>query len=180
MSLPVYILIVLLSSATLTFAIMFFRIRRVFLKYLRRNIMRSNNAKVGVFEAEIEYNDAGESLDNALLNDLRVLLEQKKLYRRYDITVKIVAKELGTNKSTLSHVVNRYLHRNFSKLINDYRIEEAVSLLSQKKYDAYKVESIGEMCGFINRQVFHRAFKIRVGITPTKYRDLYSKNHIQQ
>lgn len=137
--------------------------------------MRSNNAKVGVFEAEIEYKDAGESLDNVLLSDLRVLLEEKKLYRRYDVTVKIVARELGTNKSTLSHIVNRHLHRNFSKLINDYRVEEAVSLLSQEKYDAYTVESIGEMCGFINRQVFHRAFKIRVGITPTKYRDLYCK-----
>lgn len=138
--------------------------------------MRSNNNKVGVFEAEILYQNAGEGLENALLEELRVLMEQKKLYRRYDISVNNVAKELGTNKSTLSHIINRYLNMNFSNLINDYRIDEAVSLLSQKKYDSYKVESIGEMCGFCNRQVFHRAFKIRVGITPTKYRELYKKS----
>ena len=73
---------------------------------------------------------------------------------------------------TLSHVINAYLHQNFSSLLNSYRIKESLKLLGDPQFFHEKMEVIGEMCGYNNRQVFHQAFKKEMGITPNHFRNI--------
>ena len=77
---------------------------------------------------------------------------------------------VGTNKSRLSHVINTGLGQNYASLVNRYRVKESIQLLSDEQYFLEKLEAIGEMCGYSNRQAFHAAFKKEMGITPNAWR----------
>jgi AraC-like DNA-binding protein len=59
---------------------------------------------------------------------------------------------------------------NFSCLVNEYRIKDALRLLSDKKHADKNVEEISAMVGFANRQSFYAAFYRIVGETPNGYR----------
>ena len=53
---------------------------------------------------------------------------------------------------------------------------EALRLLGDDQHFNDKIEVIGEMCGYSNRQVFHAAFKKEMGITPTHFRNINKNN----
>ncbi|MBP5536158.1 MAG: helix-turn-helix transcriptional regulator [Bacteroidales bacterium] len=114
--------------------------------------------------------------DQTVLNNLQAALETDMVYLDPDLNMQKLAKIVGTNKVTLSHVINDSLQQNFATLLNKYRIREAIRLLSDPKLRNHKIEAIGEMCGYSNRQVFHAAFKKEMGITPTHFRNISKKN----
>lgn len=107
-----------------------------------------------------------------MLEKLQVLLEQEKVYLDPTLSIQDLAKRLATNRTTLSHVINTHLNQNFASLLNSYRIKEAVRLLSDPQYFQEKMEVVGELCGYNNRQVFHAAFKKEMGITPNHFRNI--------
>ena len=114
--------------------------------------------------------------DKAILEALRQCMERDKVYLNPSLSIQDLSQMIGTNKTKLSHVINTYLHQNFATLINKYRIVEAIKLLSDDQYLKNKIEVIGEMCGYSNRQVFHAAFKKEMGITPTHFRNINKNN----
>ena len=59
---------------------------------------------------------------------------------------------------------------NYSCLLNEYRIKDALRLLADKKNNEKNVEEISAMVGFANRQSFYAAFYRIVGETPNGYR----------
>jgi AraC-like DNA-binding protein len=77
---------------------------------------------------------------------------------------------LNTNTRYLSAVVNSRFGMNYSCLLNDYRIKDALRLLADKKQNDKNVEEISAMVGFANRQSFYAAFYRIVGETPNNYR----------
>jgi AraC-like DNA-binding protein len=81
-----------------------------------------------------------------------------------------LAKLLQTNTRYLSAVVNSRFGMNYSCLLNEYRIKDALRLLSDKKNAEKNVEEISAMVGFANRQSFYAAFYRIVGETPNGYR----------
>ena len=118
--------------------------------------------------------------------NLREKKEKKAAYRSliraeladelYDKILNIVvvqkdlAKELKTNTRYLSAVVNSRFGMNYSCLLNEYRIKDALHLLVDKRYMDKNVEEISAMVGFANRQSFYAAFYKNVGETPNGYR----------
>jgi AraC-like DNA-binding protein len=81
-----------------------------------------------------------------------------------------LAKLLQTNTRYLSAVVNSRFGMNYSCLLNEYRIKDALRLLVDKKNADKNVEEISAMVGFANRQSFYAAFYRIVGETPNGYR----------
>lgn len=94
----------------------------------------------------------------------------KKKYRDPNFSSKDLAKMLKTNTRYLSAVVNSRFNMNFSCLLNEYRIKDALRLLADKKNAGKNVEEISAMVGFANRQSFYAAFYRIVGETPNGYR----------
>lgn len=84
-----------------------------------------------------------------------------------------MAKEIGTNPRYISAVINLRYHDNFSQLINDFRINEAKYMLTDRHFRNESVEVIARTTGFSNRQSFYAAFFRRLQMTPAEYR---SKN----
>ncbi|MDR0973963.1 MAG: helix-turn-helix domain-containing protein [Prevotellaceae bacterium] len=100
---------------------------------------------------------------------LNYIVIQKK-YRDPEFSAKFLAKELHTNTRYLSAVVNSRFGKNYSCLLNEYRVKEAIFLLVDKRYADLTVEDISTMVGFSNRQSFYAAFYKNVGMTPSAYR----------
>lgn len=94
----------------------------------------------------------------------------KKKYRDPNFSSKDLSKMLKTNTRYLSAVVNSRFNMNFSCLLNEYRIKDALRLLADKKNANKNVEEISAMVGFANRQSFYAAFYRIMGETPNGYR----------
>jgi AraC-like DNA-binding protein len=100
---------------------------------------------------------------------LNVIVMQKK-YKDKDYSAKKLALELGTNTRYVSAVVNVKFHMNYTSFVNKYRIEEAMSILIDKRYQNLRIEEVSDMVGFSNRQSFYASFYKLIGITPREYR----------
>ena len=100
---------------------------------------------------------------------LNVIVMQKK-YKDKDYSAKCLAEELGTNTRYISAVVNVKFHMNYTSFVNKYRIEEAMSILVDKRYQDLRIEEVSDMVGFSNRQSFYASFYKIMGITPKEYK----------
>lgn len=115
------------------------------------------------------------SLVNPLLMDelkeriLEVVLIQKK-YRDKDYSAKRLAEDLGTNTRYISAVVNVRFHVNYTTFVNKFRVDEARTLLADRRYAKMNMEEISDLVGFANRQSFYASFYKFVGMTPREYK----------
>ena len=100
---------------------------------------------------------------------LNVIVMQKK-YKDKDYSAKKLALDLGTNTRYISAVVNVKFHMNYTSFVNKYRIEEAMSILVDKRYQDLRIEEVSDMVGFSNRQSFYASFYRLIGITPREYK----------
>jgi AraC-like DNA-binding protein len=100
---------------------------------------------------------------------MNIIVMQKK-YRDKDYSAKKLAEDLGTNTRYISAVVNVRFHMNYTSFVNKYRIDEAMSILVDKRYQNLRMEEVSDMVGFSNRQSFYASFFRVMGITPREYR----------
>ena len=100
---------------------------------------------------------------------LEVVLFQKK-YKDKNYSAKNLAEDLGTNTRYISAVVNVRFHMNYTSFVNKYRIEEAMALLTDRRYQNLNMEEISDMVGFSNRQSFYASFFKINGCTPPRRR----------
>jgi AraC-like DNA-binding protein len=129
----------------------------------------------GNFEIEEEKEAVYRKLVNAELMEelkgriIKKLMVEKK-YRDRTYTARELANELDTNSRYLTAVIRVHFHTNYTTLVNKFRVEEAMSILSDKRYDNLNIEDVSDMVGFAHRQSFHTAFTKLVGVTPKAYR----------
>ncbi len=122
-----------------------------------------------------EKNAAYRSLIRAELADelyekiLNIIVIEKR-YRNKDFSAKELAKELNTNTRYISAVINSRFNTNFSCLVNEYRIKEALHRMTDKRFVDMTIEEIGNAVGFANRQSFYASFYRMMGETPNSYR----------
>lgn len=133
--------------------------------------LKEKKEKTAAYRTLIRAELADELYDKIM----NIIVLQKK-YKDPNYSAKDLAKDLKTNTRYLSAVVNSRFGMNYSCLLNEYRIKEALHLLVDKRYRDKNVEDISAMVGFANRQSFYAAFYKNVGETPNAYR----KRHLEQ
>lgn len=101
---------------------------------------------------------------------LKFVVEKK--YRDPAYTAAKMAEEIGYNARYISAVVHLRYRDNFSQLINDFRIKEAMYMITDRHFADMKMEEIAIATGFANRQCFYSAFFRKNGMTPLEYRAL--------
>lgn len=122
-----------------------------------------------------EKNAAYRSLIRAELADelyekiLNIIVIEKR-YRDKEFSAKALANELKTNTRYISAVINSRFNTNFSSLVNEYRIKEAMHRMTDKRYTDMTIEEIGNVVGFANRQSFYASFYRMMRETPNEYR----------
>lgn len=105
---------------------------------------------------------------------LRELMEDEKIYRQFDLKLDVVAAMLFITPHQLSEFINDCMGMNFASYVNQFRVEEAKSLLVEKPEES--TLAIGFQVGFGSKQSFNTIFKQQTGKTPSGYR----KEHLEK
>lgn len=100
---------------------------------------------------------------------LRIIVMEKK-YKDKNYSAKKLAEDLGTNTRYVSAVVNVRFHMNYTSFVNKFRIEEAMAILVDRRYQNLRMEEVSDMVGFANRQSFYASFYKLMKMTPREYR----------
>lgn len=93
---------------------------------------------------------------------LGLLQEEKIMNPRANATQ--VAKQLQSNPSFISMVVNRGFGLNFNDFINQFRIEAVKEMLKKGEHKKQTLLGIAYECGFNSKATFNRAFKKVTGL----------------
>lgn len=113
----------------------------------------------------------GESAElAALATRIEQHLHQRQPHLDPDLTVQLLAEQLGCPPKQVSLAINQVLGRNFNDLINAARVETACRLLRDPQRSRDKLLSIQMDAGFGSRTVFNAAFKRETGLTPSQWR----------
>ncbi len=167
-----YIVLAFFIIMTIVFACLFIKAKMTYRRLLRKNLDENIAPIELVQKPEVVFSNIKDENEQQILKRLQLLFEEEHIYLNPDLNINDLAKQIGTNKTTLSHIINTHLKINFPTLLNQYRIKESIKLLTDKQYSNYKIEAIGEMCGYKNRQVFHATFKKEMGVTPINFRKI--------
>ncbi|WP_159949822.1 helix-turn-helix domain-containing protein [Polaribacter septentrionalilitoris] len=116
----------------------------------------------------------GKNTESAAVNHQLVFLlnymTTKKPYLNPSLTIRKLAEELKMNSRDLSVLINQNLHQHFFDFVNEYRIEEAKSILKNPKKREFTVLEVLYEVGFNSKSSFNTAFKKHTGTTPTQFR----------
>lgn len=106
-----------------------------------------------------------------VLARLERAFETERLYLEDGLTIGALAERLGTREHVLRRVINHGMdYRNFNDFLHAWRIREACENLVRPDQARMPVLSIAMQVGYGSIGAFNRAFKARVGMTPTDFR----------
>lgn len=115
-------------------------------------------------------------LERQVLDALQEQFDRDRIYRQEGLTIAALAARLHTREHILRRVINQGLgYRNFNDFLHASRIREACERLRHPEHARQPVLSIALGVGYGSIGPFNRAFKARMGMTPTLYRQCIRK-----
>ena len=122
---------------------------------------------------EIEDVQTERKEDSTLLAEwkpkIEAFLKIEKAYEDAELSLTQVAKQLKTNPSTISKVINQGFQLNFNDFVNQYRIEAVKEKLKAGEQKTQTLLGIAYDCGFNSKATFNRAFKKATGGSPMEW-----------
>lgn len=100
---------------------------------------------------------------------LLALMETGKPYLEPDLTLSQLAKQLHTNPSLLSKMINTGTGQNFNDFINEYRVDAVIEKLKAGEQKTQTLLGIAYDSGFNSKATFNRAFKKHTGLSPKEW-----------
>lgn len=136
----------------------------------------SNNTHTETEEADVidistmEDDDAVVSAEVLEWKEkLLQLMQTNKAYEDPELSLAQVAKQLESNPSFISRVVNKGFGINFNDFVNQYRIEAVKEMLNKGEHKRQTLLGIAFECGFNSKATFNRAFKKITGLSPKEW-----------
>lgn len=123
------------------------------------------------FPPKTRYKKSGLKKEQVLIikEKLNYLMDTEKIFLNNELTLDILAKEIGISPNYLSQVINEYFSKNFYDFINFYRIEDFKKKTTDSKFKDYSILAIAYECGFNSKSAFYNVFKKEVGVKPGEY-----------
>lgn len=106
--------------------------------------------------------------DKETIAAIEALMKMKRVYRDVGLNLDRLARKLGIPARQISAAINRSTGKNVSQYVNEYRIAEACSLLSETEKSV--TEIIFEV-GFQTKSNFNREFRRITDMTPLEWRE---------
>lgn len=110
-----------------------------------------------------------EDKADSLMSRFMAMMSVEKLFTDSSITVGTIAERLGTNRTYLSRAINDSTGKTFTQIVNEYRIREAISLISDLTANMPLKQICAEV-GFCSLSTFYTTFQATTGMTPARYR----------
>lgn len=132
-----------------------------------------SNLKFFLLNKRIQLVNGNASMTNEELSSLKKKLEQlmqdQKLYTDPDLSLDALAVALDINPKYLSVILNNSVGKNFYDFVNQYRIEEVKTRLSDLRSRNFTIEAIANQAGFRSKSSFNAAFRKQTNMTPREY-----------
>jgi len=126
------------------------------------------------FELNNQLIDLTNDAKKKLLNKLLVEFEKKKIYLNSQLNIMDIVQVLGTNRTTISNLINQQYNQNFCSFVNSYRIDELERVYAENQH--YSNEQLAECCGFGSLNSLKRAVAAKTGMTITEWKNQISEN----
>ena len=117
-----------------------------------------------------EQPEQPDETDLSVMKEIEKIMEEEKLYIETTLSMDLLAQKLGSKRHYVSTAINRCANKSFNTFINEYRIKEAIQLLSQKNTNKFTIDTIAFHVGFKDRYNFYRVFKKITGLSPMEFR----------
>ena len=128
--------------------------------------VKENPDRTKIEPGETEPDEA----DRQIFDEFNRLIIDKQIHLDAETTIDHVARMMGISRTYLSQAVNRCTGDNFTACINEYRVKEAVRLMSDPVKKHVTIDGIAGDCGFNDRISFYRVFKKSTGVPPATFR----------
>nr|WP_244241456.1 helix-turn-helix domain-containing protein [Leptospira perdikensis] len=120
-------------------------------------------------KSKTRYRSVTTKLDKTeFRNKLESLLAAEKIYLDPNCNEELIAFKMGLSYHQLSELINSEYNFNFPSLLNQYRIKEAMVILSERP--ELNVAEVGKLSGFGSRSAFYLEFKKQSGVNPNQFR----------
>ena len=130
---------------------------------------QTTNEYNGISIGNKEIEQSISEVDRQLFDQLQQSLQFESLYRDTTLSLDNLAQRMRVNRSYLSRAINLCTGKNFNSYINEYRIKEAVRLMSDNS-EKFSLESLAFEVGFNDRKTFYTAFRKMTGLSPSDFR----------
>ncbi len=117
-------------------------------------------------EQDNNINDEGLTLNNQLNEKLVDLFENQRVFLKEDLNILHIANITGTNRTYISHFINKHYQQNFCSFVNSYRIRELKDYLKTDPQATNQI--LAEKCGFSSVDSLKRVVKNQTGMTVTE------------
>lgn len=108
--------------------------------------------------------------ETALMQRIRRLMDDEKVYIDPNFTLADIAARLEVNRTYISATINRCEGKTLTNLMNEYRIMLAIDVMSSPENATLTIDAIAEFSGFNDRKTFYRIFKKTTGLAPSEFR----------
>lgn len=105
-----------------------------------------------------------------ITSQLYQLLDEK-VYEDPELSLSLLSQKIGTQAHLLSRIINEDLHKTFTELLHEYRINAIKESIAKGELETYSILGIAHKNGFKSKSAFNTAFKKYTGLTPLQYID---------
>lgn len=98
------------------------------------------------------------------VNKIMQITEEQ--FNNSDLTISVIAEELGYNSKYLSHLFKKETNKNYSEYLRCIRIKYAISLFDN---GIDSVKNVALLSGFSDPLYFSTVFKNMIGLSPKEY-----------
>ncbi len=109
----------------------------------------------------------GISRNEQLMQRIVRLMEEERLFLDSNLKMPDVAEKLGVHANEVSNCINTCKGCQFTRFVNDYRVEYAKQLMLNNP--GIKMTKVCIESGFANETSFYRTFKTHQGMTPSEW-----------
>ena len=102
-----------------------------------------------------------------IIGKLKKVMAEKELFRNPNLKVSDLAREIKVTGHQLSQILNDNIRKNFTLFVNEYRINEACKMLSERTN--LTIDAVADEVGFNSKSTFFATFKKIKGQTPSTY-----------
>jgi AraC-like DNA-binding protein len=122
------------------------------------------------------YKNSGLSDEKAdeIFTRLKLHMDNEQPFLKEDLSLAMLAGELGITANQLSQVINQKSGSNFFNFINGYRVAAVIENFKDPALAAYSILGIAYDSGFRSKSSFNKIFKETTGQTPLQYRNSVS------
>ncbi|MBQ9131664.1 MAG: helix-turn-helix transcriptional regulator [Clostridia bacterium] len=107
---------------------------------------------------------ASVAAQNTTIQKIIDLTEQN--FRNPELSVALIAKEIGYNPKYLSHFFKEKMNISYSEYLRSFRFKYAISIF---ELGISSVKNVAFLSGFSDPLYFSNAFKKAVGISPSEF-----------